>query len=119
MKHRISTLEDALLDAAVAKAEGKSNLDMVITEGHGDWERMYSPSDNWQDGGPIIEREQISLTAAEFRERIDSQWRAELLGALLGRAFGGRDHAAAIGRTPLIAAMRAYVASKYGDEIDL
>ena len=67
----------------------------------------YEPSTDWAQGGPIIEREKIS-----FRE--------ERTGVYFGYIWNGVNHVGlAEGPTPLIAAMRAYVASKLGDEVDV
>jgi len=64
-----------------------------------------SPSTNWAQGGPIIEREKIGL-GHEICEG-NSYWAAT--GYL----------AEECGPTPLVAAMRCYVASKLGDTIDV
>lgn len=62
-------------------------------------------SDDWAQGGPIIEREKISLV----QDNILKVWRAHDPK----QQFVGR------GSTPLIAAMRCYVASKLGDEVKI
>lgn len=64
-----------------------------------------SPSTNWADGGPIIEREEI-----ETRTAHSGGWMANR-----ARTKGYFE----CGPTPLIAAMRCYVASKLGDNIDI
>ena len=72
----------------------------------------FSPVDycgKWEHGGPIIEREVITLihprwdgwTAHKYDDRIED------------------ESYTLDGPTPLIAAMRCYVASKLGDNIDL
>lgn len=114
MKHNTSELTGALLDAAVAKAEGKPfglmSFDRDISQGitvqHPETglEVFYSPSTEWAHGGPIIERERIELL------RSGGEWCAQA-GSSVG-AVGD-------GETPLIAAMRAYVAHKLGDEVEL
>jgi len=63
-------------------------------------------STDWAQGGPIIEREWVDLHCVN-----DSLWEAEC------PAVGGL--AMQNGPTPLIAAMRCYVASKLGDEVDI
>lgn len=64
----------------------------------------YSPSTDWAHGGPIIEREMIELVPQS-----DSLWDAMY-----------RDqHIPNDGPTPLIAAMRCYVAFELGDECDI
>jgi hypothetical protein len=98
MKHKVSDLEGALLNAAVAKSEGIP------------WQlgaRLYSQS--WADGGPIIERERICLEHEGDSVNPEQVWTA---GRDDGRSWS-------VGPTPLIAAMRAYCGSKFGDEVDL
>lgn len=62
----------------------------------------FNPSTDWAQGGPIIEREGIKLSTSE-----GCGWFAYL---------GIYD---AEGPTPLIAAMRCYVASKMGDTVEI
>ncbi|WP_323016407.1 phage protein NinX family protein [Castellaniella sp.] len=70
----------------------------------------YSPSTDWACGGPIIEREKIEL----IPERVKvGCWCA---------ALWDEDRCAdisATGPTPLIAAMRCYVAFAIGDEVEV
>jgi hypothetical protein len=66
-------------------------------------EPFPSYSTDWAQGGPIIEREGINLY------EISGNWKADIPGIQLSRS----------GTTPLIAAMRCYVASKLGDEVDV
>ncbi len=65
----------------------------------------YEPSIEWSQGGPIIERERIELGSYA------DQWQATM-HLEDGSIF---EH----GPTPLIAAMRCYVASKLGNEINI
>lgn len=64
----------------------------------------YAPSRNWMHGGPIIERELIELTH-------DRDWRED---GEFGRVWQANDGLSGYydGDTPLIAAMRAFVASQ-------
>jgi hypothetical protein len=64
-------------------------------------------STNWAQGGPIIEREKIRLDTTWNCE--DGYWSARM------DTVGGWW----LGDTPLIAAMRCYVASKLGDTVDI
>jgi hypothetical protein len=64
----------------------------------------FMPSTDWSQGGPIIEREKISSEHKFFPEG----WECRN-----GRNAFNR------GPTPLIAAMRCFVASKLGDEVDV
>jgi hypothetical protein len=64
---------------------------------------IYSPSTDWSQGGPIIERERIHVQPS-----IGGVWQAELV-------FGKQSY----GPTPLVAAIRCYVASKLGDDVEI
>jgi hypothetical protein len=66
----------------------------------------FHPSTDWALGGTIIEREKISLWAR------GDEWAAE---SFTPNEQGHEE----TGTTPLIAAMRCYVASKLGDEVEL
>jgi hypothetical protein len=66
----------------------------------------FAPSTDWSQGGPIIEREKIDPASL-----VCGDWRAQ-------SAHGARPYVE-YGPTPLIAAMRCYVASKLGDEVDV
>jgi len=68
----------------------------------------YMPSTDWAQGGPIIERESIEL-----------QPRGTVWKALILPREPHDKGTAQQGATPLIAAMRAYVASKLGDEVEV
>jgi hypothetical protein len=132
MKHKVSELEGALLDAAVAKAlgwvvetipedhgGGLSALDVEHQRGHiltGDEYAGWSPSRLWGDGGPIIERDRIEVSplfSARTRQPVQG-WSARLVREMYADALATED-----GPTPLIAAMRTKVASVYGEEVEL
>jgi hypothetical protein len=131
MKHKVSELQGVRLDAAVAKAEGHDLAKGFTLEGGGEYgpARLsiagigeFAPSANWSQGGPIIERERITILAPD--ERLD-----QLEGGLAiwdwtaAKYLVGDDENEAEfeqeGPTPLISAMRAYVSSKFGEEVDL
>lgn len=69
------------------------------------------PTD-WAQGGPIIEREKIDCVA-------DPNGKDVWMGQLYATRLSGEKVIRAYGPTPLIAAMRCYVASKLGDEVDV
>jgi len=127
MKYKTSDLTGALLDAAVAMAEG-ARMDQAavafirasaptIVMGEGVCTlsvlEFWSPSTDWKMGGPIIEREGIDLE----RHTEDVMGRTERWWEAYYRREGGSQ--CFIGPTALIAAMRAYVASKLGEEVVL
>ncbi len=97
---KTSELQGPALDWAVAEGRIDEDGDLV-----GRYEFDYST--DWAQGGPIIEREGIGIWPSE-REGNKGQWGARMLNTHI-----------AYGPTPLIAAMRCYVASKMGDEVDL
>ena len=117
MKLKTAELIGPALDWAVARCEGKiygykhqlvDDCRDVIP---------YTPSTDWSQGGPIIEREGIEVVRGndvifpkgnEKGEYSEPLWLASYGG---GRKFHGP--------TPLIAAMRCYVASRLGDEVDV
>jgi hypothetical protein len=126
VKHKTATLEGALLDAAVAMAEGYASPAAVPLElrgeywdeamdtgGHFDWR----PSDLWNQGGPIIERKRINLIVDGQGSRAGFDLTDRMVDASGTIELDLQDEQR--GSTPLIAAMRAYVASKYGDEVEL
>lgn len=76
----------------------------------------YSPFTGWSMCGPIIEREGISTAPYEITTEGGLSfegWWARSLHAQL------HDNDGMFGPTPLIAAMRCYVASRLGDEVDV
>jgi hypothetical protein len=130
MKYKVAELEGAQLDAAVALADGgrfdrarpSSEMQMILAGGrlvlagpqpqqlaHHQW----SPSSDWAQGGPIIDREHINVEWGRDRGEPYDIWLADICGDRAGKFFE------ADGDTALIAAMRAYVASKFGEEVDL
>ena len=103
---KTSELIGPALDWAVAKCEGITiPTDALIRQRHGA-SRSYSLSTDWAQGGPIIERERIGIGHAWEGD----DWLASTHGI---------DDPIFYGPTPLIAAMRCYVASKLGDEVEL
>jgi hypothetical protein len=115
MKHQVAELDGALLDAAVALAEGwsaeETRDDGVLWYDHKESYRkeLLPWSVMWEYGGPIIDRERIGLLFLSPKQG----WCAQVDG------HRGERPPSALGLTPLIAAMRAYVASKFGEEVEL
>jgi hypothetical protein len=105
-----SELTGVQLDWAVAKCEGYFDIDMAsVRDGVVDvfYFGSYKPSTDWALGGAIIEREGITVAPDDVEP-----WCAYIdRGTAEDVIYGGT--------TPLIAAMRCYVASKLGDEVEL
>jgi hypothetical protein len=97
---KTSELTGAALDWEVAQCEGFS-----VRNGFDDNCPEYST--DWAQGGPIIEREGFELCRIES-SAFGVEWRAQI-----------DCDCRSYGPTPLIAAMRCYVASKLGDEVDV
>jgi hypothetical protein len=120
MKVKTSEAKDQVLNYLVAKCEGKTKLyqirrgdSRVIDTDHPEYFEQYKRqhdeySTDWAQGGPIIERERIGFkytgTAMEFVAWVNGEL-----------STVNDQH----GPTPLIAAMRCYVASKLGDEVEV
>jgi hypothetical protein len=76
------------------------------------------PSTDWAQGGPIIERECMTISALYAQKNPPSpEYAHGEWGAYI--PCGVNSEAAGRGPTPLIAAMRCFVASKLGDEVDV
>ena len=113
---KTSKLIGPALDWAVAKCENTGKLIKLgyvyeivvnISADLGGGEAVYTPSTNWSQGGPIIEREKFCAPVW------DKLWKHWSVPHPKNAAL--RIH----GPTPLIAAMRCYVASKLGDEVEI
>ncbi len=128
MRAKTSELTGKALDWAVAIARGLKPEDIYIAchglcrrlrddNGELDGSYMTGPdllfSRKWEAGGPIIEREEIG-TKRNAPCTKGREW--EAMGSITARGAG---YGWAYGPTPLIAAMRCYVASKLGDEVDV
>ena len=122
MKIKTSTLIDLALDYAVAMGEGGTGFhydtiatywikingkDRALAKG---WTQSFTPSTDWAQGGSIIEREKISIQhtgdAAKWYAHVWDINREDFFPVMYGP-------------TPLIAAMRCFVASKLGNEVEI
>ena len=101
MKVKTAELDGIALDWAVARIEGD---ELPKSGGKG-----ADYSTDWAHGGPIIERENISVGyQGHLGVPLDSLWYAT-----------DRADACGFGQTPLIAAMRCFVASKLGPTVEV
>ena len=101
---KTSQLTGAALDWAVSKCWGivweQGDLDA------GEYGPGFRPSTDWEDGGPFIEREGICLWSKGY------DWEAKIQTAS-GEWLTEWD------ASPLVAAMRCYIASLLGDEVEI
>jgi hypothetical protein len=128
MKKRVAELIGVELDYCAAIAAGhkaeivgeRFNPDdefCSVAQFYGLPERLvgmpFAPSTEWSQGGPIIEQEGISIHKNPpdvFRSDL-KRWTAD--------TYRNAPMAHELGSTPLIAAMRAFVASKFGEEVEV
>ena len=121
MKVKTSELTGAALDWAVLEATGffkgytqfRSGKNFLKVYGVARSKHLH-PSTDWSQGGPIMYREGIGVMRIKNRQA-HQQW-----------AAGEHDDESqdrfwevVCGPTPLIAAMRCYVMSELGDEVDV
>ena len=115
MKIKTTELQGKALNWAVAKCQGATDLwfdsvgtywlklngkDIALSSG---WARSYLPSTDPSQAYPIIEQERIAVI-------FGPEWTA-----VHHKRIGDFYY----GATLLVAAMRCYVASKLGDEVDV
>jgi hypothetical protein len=118
MKIKTTELTDAALDWAVCEATGllaaypRVRKDFALQWPSTGNQHLH-PSTDWSQGGPIIEREKIDLNHYRLADKT-AMWEAS--GSIGAKGAGYRY---AVGPTPLIAAMRCYVASKLGEEVEV
>ena len=100
---KTSELQGAALDWAVATIEGHDYWR------DGKWTAdVFTPSTDWAQGGPIIEREMLMVQPELGKKGAGNAWYAV--------AMTPHD---SYGPTPLAAAMLCFVASKLGDEVEI
>lgn len=93
MKIKTSELGLAAIDFLVGNITGNK------------WSR-FTPSNDWSHGGPIIEEKKITVQYNTSGE--NKLWEAFI-----------NTNTFASGKTPLVAAMRCFIASKLGDVVEV
>ena len=93
------------LNWAVSQVEGIDHDTAILNITIGDDNGWFLDYLTWAQGGPIIEREKLDVFCS---------------GNVWDASTGDRHpNEIRTGSTPLIAAMRCYVASKLGDEVEI
>lgn len=127
MKIKTSELSGVALDWAVAQVDEVKTIMLAPKKDEpkkpfalfgsialpvgGENENGYSPSTCWHCGGPLIERFEIDISRnVDLKDDREMSWSARPDD---GETFWH------CGATPLIAACRAIVAAKLGDEVDV
>jgi hypothetical protein len=120
MKIKTAELSGLALDWAVAiitrpAVDGLDRTGLRLTSGG-----VYSPSTDWNQAGPIMDREGIGFRRNGKRTFSDDAMRYE------ANVICNQDDAPicrvgfrGTGPTALVAAMRCFVASKLGDEVEV
>lgn len=121
---KVSELTGVEMDYWVARAEGLRCevharydgehayifIDTAVYKG---CPRIYQPSKDWSEAGPIIDAQDIVFIRATEGDGVMRVF-ATCYNVPTGQPFGVGK-----GETRLIAAMRAYVGSKLGNEIEV
>ena len=101
MRIKTANLSGVALDWAVGACENRNPPNGTDRD-----DNFFEPSTNWAQGGPIIEREKICTMCPVTGDFWDA--RLHVFPPVYWR-----------GPTPLVAAMRCYVAGKLGDEVEV
>jgi hypothetical protein len=105
----VAIVEDMCIEVRPKSACGRPLYVLAAEQGREPW--LWYPSTDWAQAGPIIEKEKMSMSYQQHDKFPDICW----------TAYAGDDNPRKgySGPTPLIAAMRCYVASKLGDEVEI
>lgn len=139
MKVKTNTLTGKALDYAVAIALGATNFrydtvscywieldgkDRVFSTAWSE-SQNFAPSSDWRQGGEIIEKAGISVSlryGSLSPNHVQDVWDAVIKPEFYStgrRNSGVKKETIATGPLPLVAAMRCYVASKLGEEVEI
>ncbi len=110
MKVKVSELSTDQLNYLVAKIEGEAYSSVSMTNCIGMEFPATDYATDWSQGGPVIARELLTLEPLLADDCTLIRWDC--------RNWKG-DGVDYHGATPLIAAMRCYVASKFGVEVEV
>jgi hypothetical protein len=103
---KVKALDGPKLDYWVARAAGHVKTE---SEWRSNWASFWTPSTEWGTGGPIIEQEHIAITRVPALKA----WHASIWRK------GSYERIATLeGDTALQAAMRVFVVSKFGEEVE-
>jgi hypothetical protein len=137
---KVAELSGAMLDYWVGKALGASDNWRMGTDGRFSFEHMpsgvdvgfipneccaaipqceldFRPSERWDQAGPIIERERIYIEPAFNNADSLTHWDAGCYSRKGTPDHFAGEWAQGRGSSALEAAMRAYIASRFGDEV--
>ena len=101
----VAIVEGMRIEVRPKSACGRPLYVLAAEQGREPW--LWYPSTDWAQGGPIIEREGISIAWNGT-----GRWQAANASHHVLP-----DYVTAFGPTPLVAGMRCFCASKLGDEV--
>ena len=107
LNYLVAVCEGMTIEIRPAGMCGRPLYVLAAEAGSTPW--TWEPSTSWHHGGPIIERERIHIRPNQS----DGDFKAFVIIRPTGLAHR-HD-----GPTPLTAAMRCYVASELGDEVEI
>lgn len=121
---KVAELGGPLLDYWVERALGAEIVNITDSRGNIREAVLYDPVQeieviprpfhaSWADGGPIIERERINVLKSDVGNEPWYAVRYPEDSHYIDTTYWDEEW---YGATPLIAAMRCFVASKFGDE---
>lgn len=102
---KTSELTGDALDWAVVRANYEINFEEVWLN----WREDCRYSTDWAEAGPIIERARIGV----------EPWGGDAFWVAMTYSETGMTLQKKFGSKPLIAAMRCYVASRLGDDVEI
>jgi hypothetical protein len=129
---KVSEATGAALDWLVAKCKGLAPFIKEPYDGnsytHGGRRFLQRYSTDWSQGGPIIERERVDLSS-DSNDGVDTEHRhvngedvevvVSVPTVVTWTAYKTYGQHTQHGSTPLVAAMRCFVASKLGDTVEV
>ena len=135
MKVKVAEASDVVLDYMVAMCNGKGiefdcpsdpwlTVDGIVDQPL----HSYTPSTDWAQGGPIIERKRISMLFDAGSACRESAWFATPDDQQVSHGYEGENFDPAFmvyeadgcyGPTALVAAMRCLVTSRLGEEVEV
>lgn len=110
LNYLVAKCEGMTIEIRPAGACGRPLYVLAAEAGSTPW--TWEPSTSWHHGGPIIEREKLELRPGLYHSNVWACWGQSHHGERLSQQ--GKT-----GPTPLIAAMRCYVASQLGDVVEI
>lgn len=102
---------DSYLNSAIVVKDVKGKATGIQIPGIRDYV-WFAPATNWAQGGPIIEQNGLELSVHVIHNGVITSWASE-------KDWPSTTEKSACGPTPLVAAMRCFVVSHLGNEVEI